>query len=342
MKGKAPLLDLMQALKPVVQRAAQLDLVGWGEPLIHPEFAEILSMIRDEADPDAHIALTTNGVRLGEWIDRLLEARIMDYAVSIHASTPETHQDLMGLHEGDFETVVANVRALVARKHEYPELSVEMAYVVTRQNLAEIPAFLEMCEDIGVDKVNLRTLMPMEQPRAGLDYHRLPPYLHPDFQALRFKAVMAIQDSPLNIRTAPETWSRPLFPKHYESEIEVMPLTPRDQRDTYFYSYDQDLEQLPGGEPMEVPDALEPGPNVYSRSVPLHCPSPYTAFYSNGFDRRVIPCVYMHKVDGYEDIHFKPSFSFDQVWNSPAMVAVRRQLQEGPLMSMCLKCPFFC
>ena len=49
MKGKAPLLDFMQALTPVIQRSVDIGLVGWGEPLIHPEFAEILQLIKDEA-----------------------------------------------------------------------------------------------------------------------------------------------------------------------------------------------------------------------------------------------------------------------------------------------------
>ncbi|HEV7996269.1 MAG TPA: hypothetical protein VGP52_08425 [Stellaceae bacterium] len=32
----------------------------------------------------------------------------------------------------------------------------------------------------------------------------------------------------------------------------------------------------------------------------------------------------------------------EEAWNSPAMVAVRRGLSEGPLMPDCLKCPFHC
>jgi hypothetical protein len=87
MKGKAPLLDFMQALVPVIERCCELDLVGWGEPLIHPEFDQILALIKQHADPRARVALTTNGVRLKEWVDRLLDANVMDYAISVHART---------------------------------------------------------------------------------------------------------------------------------------------------------------------------------------------------------------------------------------------------------------
>jgi hypothetical protein len=34
--------------------------------------------------------------------------------------------------------------------------------------------------------------------------------------------------------------------------------------------------------------------------------------------------------------------TFEEVWNCPAMVAVRRRLHEGPLLPACRKCPFDC
>src|SRR5712671_3467667 len=85
-KGNIPLDNLMTALIPVIRRCYQLDLVGWGEPLVHPQFASILDILKREADPRARLALTTNGTRLADWIDRLLDAKVMEYAVSIHAA----------------------------------------------------------------------------------------------------------------------------------------------------------------------------------------------------------------------------------------------------------------
>jgi sulfatase maturation enzyme AslB (radical SAM superfamily) len=124
-KGHAPIDELITSLIPVIQRCYQLDLVGWGEPLIHPQFSDILNVIRREANPRARVALTTNGVRLEEWIDRLLDANVMDYAISIHAARTETHQDLMGLRAEDFDRVLTATRKLAARKRDFPALSVE-------------------------------------------------------------------------------------------------------------------------------------------------------------------------------------------------------------------------
>lgn len=340
-KGNAPLDGLMHALTPVIRHCYQLDLVGWGEPLIHPQFSLILDILQREADPRARLALTTNGVRLSEWIDRLLAANVTDYAISVHAARSETHQDLMGFGPDDFERVKQAVRNLTARKAQYPRMTVELVLVVTKQNLAEIPDFLIMAEELRVDQVHLRTLMPQAAPREGLDYHRLPPYLHPEFQALRTAAEAAIAQSPLQVKASPETWSRPVFSPEWEPKLELLPLTIRKDRKSYRMT-ETPWDKVGQGEPSREPEACESRENPYNRRAPLRCPSPYTAFYVNGTDRRVIPCVYMHKVPNHEFMHFKPTMTFDEVWNSPAMVAVRESLHKGPLMPACLKCPFHC
>jgi MoaA/NifB/PqqE/SkfB family radical SAM enzyme len=265
----------------------------------------------------------------------------MDYAISIHATNSEIHQDLMGLHPQEFDRVIKATKKLVERKHEYPRLNVEMVFLVVRQNIAVIPQFIKMCEELGVDQIHFRTLMPMETPREGLDYHRLPPYRHPEFASLRDSAVTAISNSTLRIKSNPATWSRPVFAPEFEAKLNTIPLTPREDRH-YFRVSEPHWDMLSAGEPSDEYEAVGFTQNLYGRSAPLYCPSPYTAFYSNGLDRRVIPCVYMHKVPGHAYMHFKPSLSFQQVWNSPAMIAVRQSLHEGPLMSTCLKCPFFC
>jgi MoaA/NifB/PqqE/SkfB family radical SAM enzyme len=214
--------------------------------------------------------------------------------------------------------------------------------VVTQQNLAEIPDFLALGADLGVDSVNLRTLMPQESPREGLDYHRLPPYRHPRFEELRAAAVTAVARSPVRVRCDPDTWGRPVFGPAWEPRLGELPLTERKDRTTTFRMVEHRWDELGGGERSLRPEPEGDLSNPYDRSAPLYCPSPYTAFYSNGTDRRVIPCVYMHKVPGHEFMHFKPSMTFAEVWNCEAMVEVRRRLHEGPLLPACRKCPFHC
>jgi hypothetical protein len=85
----------------------------------------------------------------------------------------------------------------------------------------------------------------------------------------------------------------------------------------------------------------EPLENPFGRAPPMFCPSPYTALYLNGFDREMSPCCYMTRVPGYESSYLRRGASFNDVWNSPAMMALRKSLNEGPMMQPCLKCPFY-
>jgi pyruvate-formate lyase-activating enzyme len=356
-RGKPMPLDLLDRLDAVLPYLAQIDMVGWGEPLIHPELDNILEKFRVHADPRARIALTTNGVHLQKWADRLIEANVRDFAISIHAASGGTHEDLMGLPHGAFDQVLNGIRELSARRSSIPNLNIALVFIVMRQNIDEIPQFLAMAEDLGVTSIFLRTLKSRtaeEHREDGLDYHRLPAYLHPDFEGARQRAVRAIVASRIPVEAAPETWSSPIFPKELEEEILAGPLTPREVRrnsKSFYRKQMPDSESLPIGQPLPSPTPAVSGirnevihqqlENPYDRAPPMFCPSPYTALYLNGFDRLFTPCCYMTKVPGYESSYLRRGASFDEVWNSPAMMALRKSLNDGPMMQPCLKCPFY-
>jgi MoaA/NifB/PqqE/SkfB family radical SAM enzyme len=225
-----------------------------------------------------------------------------------------------------------------------------MVFIVTRQNLGEIPEFIDLAEELGVDSIFIRTLKSRtaeEQSKDGLDYHRLPPYLHPDFATLRDRAVEAIRKAKIHIDASPATWDTKIFPTNIEAEILVQPLTPREVRrasKSFHRTPIPDGPGLPVGEKLGyargeiVHDELE---NPYGRAAPMLCPSPYTALYINGFDRMVTPCCYMQTVPGYQRSYLRQGASFDDIWNSPAMVGLRESLSRGPLKQPCLKCSFY-
>lgn len=356
-KGKPMPIDLLDRLDVVLPYLAQIDMVGWGEPLIHPELGDILEKLRLRADPRARIALTTNGVHLEKWADRLIAANIRDFAISIHAATGPTHEDLMGLPHGTFEQVLKGIRMISSYRSSVPDLNIALVFIVMRQNIDEIPRLLAMAEELGVTSIFMRTLKSRtleEQRRDHLDYHRLPPYLHPDFEGARRRAVEAIAACKIPTEGSPETWSTPIFPPEVEREVLAEPLTPREVRKgskSFYREPATDAESLPVGQPVAPGEMLlqlnqievvhEFLENPYDRTPPLFCPSPYTALYINGFDRQINPCCYMQKVPGHQMSYLRKGASFDDVWNSPAMMALRKSLNEGPLMQPCLKCAFY-
>ena len=348
-KGEPMPIDLLDRLDVILPYLAQIDMVGWGEPLIHPEFEKIVDKLKSRADPRARITLTTNGVHLAKWVDRLIEARVRDYGISIHAAKSETHEDLMGLPKGSFGKALEGIRSLCAKRAEVAEMSISLVFIVMQQNLEEIPEFILLAESIAADSIFFRTLKSRtldEQRGDGLDYHRLPPYLHPRFEELRTRAVAAIASANVRVEASPESWSTGIYPAEIEADILRSPLTPREVRrasKSYHRAPTPDTEDLPIGEHIENshPETCEELMNPYSRSPPLFCPSPYTALYINGFDRTVTPCCYMQNVPGYQRSFLRKGASFNDVWNSPAMVALRRSLHKGPLKQPCLKCAFY-
>ena len=260
----------------------------------------------------------------------------------------------MGLPRGSFAAVLEGIRSLTTRKTA-EGITVGLVFIVTRQNLEEIPAFVKLAHELNVNSIFMRTLKSRtleEQRKDGLDYHRLPPYLHADFENLRRQAVGAISNSSIPVQAAPETWSTNIFPEDVEAAILAAPLTPREVRRAskgVRRVPPPDTEALPIGkvqtaenvhnvDPEIADDLLE---NPYNRAPPLFCPSPYTALYINGFDRNVTPCCYMTHVPGYQPSYLRKGASFDDVWNSPAMIGLRRALNEGPLKSPCKKCAFY-
>jgi sulfatase maturation enzyme AslB (radical SAM superfamily) len=339
--------DLITQLIPVLRHVYELDLVGFGEPLLHPQFGEILENIKKEVDPRARIALTTNGTKLQEWADRLLEANVSDFSISIHAATAKTHNDVMGLDLEYFDKIVGAIRYLAEQKKlsSHKRVRIGTVFIVMQQNIGEIPQFIDLCAQLGVDNIFLRTLRPQEKLIPGLDYHRLPVYLHPEFEKLKAAAIAAIQKSKIAIVAAPETWSTPIFPDELEPKLKLLPNTSREERLRSApripgEAYNEDLP-LGEAEEMEAARVLPQLDNIYARKAPMYCPSPYTAFYISALDRHVNPCCYMNQIPGYKKIYFKKSVSFDQVWNSAAMKGLRKSLFTGPLMAPCLKCPSF-
>jgi sulfatase maturation enzyme AslB (radical SAM superfamily) len=337
-------VEFIEALAPALRYCYEVDLVGWGEPLIHPELGAIIDIIKREVDSRAKLSLTTNGVKLLDWADRLLEMNIHPYGISIHAATAETHNDIMGLGPNAFDRVCRGIRYLAEEKQKRSAgFSIQAIFIVTRQNIAEIPAFIKLSEELGVTDIFFRTLKPLEEETPGLEYHRLAPYLDPDFESLRAAAIDAIERSTLRTVASPEAWGTPIFPQELAERLSQRVPLPREARGAFV----QTIKRVDDRTDLSVGDLdleYRPKPfngNPYGRTAPMYCPSPYTALYINGFSRAVSPCCYMTEVPGYQTIHYQKGLSFDAIWNSPAMIALRESLRSGPIMGPCLKCPFY-
>ena len=127
------------------------------DPLLHPELEAILGAA---ASREVVLNLYTNGLALGA---RKREGIVSCGVVSavnfsVDAATAETYRRIRG---GDFERVIRNIGALEdARQREqkrWPLIS--LSFVAMKDNIEELPAFVELGAELGVRRVFVEDLV---------------------------------------------------------------------------------------------------------------------------------------------------------------------------------------
>jgi MoaA/NifB/PqqE/SkfB family radical SAM enzyme len=133
------------------ERTKWVHLQGWGEPLLH---RRVFDMIARAKSAGCRVGFTTNGTRL----TRANGARLLDLgldlvAVSIAGASAATHEAIrVG---SDFAKLVENLRRFLHLRRETGNTrpKVEVFYLMTSANLAELPRAVELAADLGADEL---------------------------------------------------------------------------------------------------------------------------------------------------------------------------------------------
>ena len=342
-------LEQLDAFEPVLRTAVYVGLVGHGEPLSHPRLGDIADRLGTYLDRRAASYTITNGVYLSKWFDRLDQLRLKSLSCSLNAASEQTHQTVMGLGAGEFPRIVDHLRALAAGEVTKKPISVSITLVVTQQNIHEIPAFIELGHEIKAATIYVRTLLPQPGPVAGLNYHVLPPYLHPDFETLRANAAAAMKASVIPVIGDADTWGNPIFPTEVARRLDLSPpvfisrsdvIRDREARahaSEYYESAGRVLRGEPSADPV-LADNLHDGSNPLGRQPPFRCRAVYNNLYVNELFFRVSPCCYMVNTPGHDEVRLK-DMDVVSAWNAPSFQDLRHRLVEGPLYGACQRCP---
>lgn len=351
LEGKKQLtLEQLELFEPVLRTAIYVGLVGHGEPLSHPMLGEIADRLGSYLDSRAASYTITNGVYLGKWLDRIDQLHLSTISCSLNAATPETHRAVMGFSLDEFPRIVENLRLLASGAATKTPIAVSVTLVVTQQNLHEIPAFIELGNEIKATSIYLRTLLPQSHPVPGLNYHLLPAYQHPDFEALRANAVTAMKASGIPVYGEPDTWTSPIFPDALAKQLEDSPpafipraeaLRDKELRAKRDRAYGRtDRKYI--GEPHPHPkygDLLKDGTNPLNRHAPFRCRAVYNNLYVNELFLRVSPCCYLTKTPGHDEIRLMDVGDIVEAWNAASIRSLREHLDSGPLYGACERCP---
>jgi radical SAM protein with 4Fe4S-binding SPASM domain len=112
-----------------------------GEPLSRKDFFEVAS---HAAKRGLYVSVATNGTLLTEEnVKKLKQAKINYVEVSIDGATAQTHDSFRGV-SGAFDKAVAGLKTCVEAN-----LCACIATTATKSNIAEMPAILDLAEEIG-------------------------------------------------------------------------------------------------------------------------------------------------------------------------------------------------
>ena len=183
-------LDTFVRLEPYFSRADMVFLQGWGEPLLHPHFWDLVRRVRSAG---TRVGFTTNGTLLTDQnLERLLEAEVDVIAVSLAGARAATHE---WFRRGcGFARISAGLEALRFRKQALGQghPSVHVAFMLLRSNWHELDELITRAAGWGVNQVVVSNLSliaaePLEDESLLLDVD-LWPRVQASLEKVRDKA----------------------------------------------------------------------------------------------------------------------------------------------------------
>lgn len=148
----------------------QLDLVGRGEPLLHPD---AVRAVRHAKSRGLVVTLTTNGSRLDAAIaEGLVDAGLDRLRVSLNAGRAETYPRIHANQDAaEFGRVVANARRLAElRRARRSPPHVALAFAIGATNFRELVDMVERAAEVGADAAHFQHAVHMSYtPDLALD-----------------------------------------------------------------------------------------------------------------------------------------------------------------------------
>lgn len=162
--GDLPLEVYREHIVPHLDLFDLVYLQGWGEPLLHGDLWEMLALARGRG---CRTGFTTNGMLLSAPNrQHLLDHQVELLSISLAGACPDTHERLR--RNTRFEIIARHISALQVLKHsqgtKFPTL--EMHFLMTRANMAELPDFVRLAAELGADEAvatNLTNTPTLEQ-----------------------------------------------------------------------------------------------------------------------------------------------------------------------------------
>jgi MoaA/NifB/PqqE/SkfB family radical SAM enzyme len=142
-------------LAPAFRRTRLVYLQGWGEPLLHPGFFDMVDVAKRAG---CRVGVTTNGMHLDEaTVRRIIATQVDLVAVSLAGTGERNDRIRSGTRlERVLETVRLVERLKKIARSDRP--AVHVAYLLVRSALDEIKSLPARLEGLPIDQVVISTL----------------------------------------------------------------------------------------------------------------------------------------------------------------------------------------
>jgi radical SAM protein with 4Fe4S-binding SPASM domain len=146
-------LENFEYILDQLEDVQEVMLQGLGEPLLNPDFVEIVQAAKARG---LRTDTSTNGTLLTTEIGAgLIEAGLDLMSVSIDGTSAETYEHIR--RGAKFDPVIKNVQNMAELKRErsvnHPKLNI--GYILTNHNYHQLPDLVNLATDIGVEEINV-------------------------------------------------------------------------------------------------------------------------------------------------------------------------------------------
>jgi len=210
-------LSTEEAMKVVDQLAdfgvTSLAFSG-GEPLMRKDFFDVA---RHAVDSGLYVSLATNGTLLNkENVRKLKEIGLHYVEVSVDGANAETHDYFRG-KVGAFDQTMKGIKNCLKE-----DICTCIAITATKNNLTEIPAVLEMAENMGIDRFTLFNFVPVGR---GKDIIEADPSPKEREELLRYLNKQLSEDHKIAILSTTPQLARVALQSHSPTQDDIiMPL----------------------------------------------------------------------------------------------------------------------
>jgi len=150
-------LDKVRFLVTQFPSATRMVLHGIGEPLLNKELPQIITYLKAAGK---YVLFNSNATLLNaRWQQALIDSQLDEYRVSLDATTPESFAQVRG--KPMFPLILSNLQAFMALKKRLGIASPRVSLWLTglKETLRELPDFLRIAHQLGIDEVYLQRLV---------------------------------------------------------------------------------------------------------------------------------------------------------------------------------------